>query len=524
MPVRAFPFVQLKHERTEKTVSAEKKAQAKAERREQRRKEEQKNRRAMAIYTVVAVVVVVAAIAAMFWRSGVLQRSLPALEVNGVKYTSVDLQYYYNSIYAQYSQNYAFDTNTSVKKQVHDEASGQTWYDYLVEEAVKQLTRNTALARKARDEGYTLSDDAQTSLDSTLAQLETAWISYNMTSRDAFIRANFGANMTYDRLVELINLEYLASDYAQAELEDIQHPDADYDAYYQEHTDALDTFTFSQLTFRCSIPITDEDGNTIERTDEEKAAALEELKPEQKALAEEAQAKLEAGADIDGLIEEYGDRLYGSSSGSRSTYSNLAYFSYGDWLIDSARKPGDITLVEDGSDTTYYYYVVRFEGRGLDQEQTHTVRHLLVKAGAGNGTTEPTQAEYDEAEKKAQALLDEWKAGEATEESFITLVSENSEDTGSASSGGLISNITSTSSYVESFRNWAVDPARKVGDVELVKSEYGWHIMYYVSTNEPVWRQSVASVLANQDYEQLADGASQDWTVTRGPGMNFIEA
>jgi len=505
-------------------VSAEKKAQTKAERDEKRRREEQKDRRAMTIYTVVAVVVIVAAIAAMFWRSGVLQRSLPALEVNGVKYTSVDLQYYYNSVYSQYSQNYAFDTNTSVKKQVFDEESGQTWYDHLMDEAVQQLTRNTALAQKARDEGYTLSEEAQTSLNSTLAQLETAWISYNMSSRDAFIRANFGANMTYDRLVELIDLEYLASDYAQTRLEEIEHTDADYDAYYQEHTDALDTFTFSQISFRCTIPVTDENGDTIERTDEERQAALEELKPAQKALAEEVKAKLEAGADLDDLLEEYGDRLYGSSNGARSTYSNLAYFPYGDWLIDSARKNGDITLVEDGSDTTYSYYVVRFEGRGLDQEQTHTVRHLLIKAGAGNGTTEPTQAEYDEAEKKAQALLDEWEAGEATEESFITLVSENSEDTGSASSGGLISDITSSSSYVEGFRSWAVDPARLPGETGLVKTEYGWHIMYYVSTNDPVWRQSVTSALANQDYEQLADGASEGWTVTRGTGLRFVEA
>ena len=50
--------------------------------------------------------------------------------------------------------------------------------------------------------------------------------------------------------------------------------------------------------------------------------------------------------------------------------------------------------------------MVRFDGRGLDQEQTHDVRHLLVKAGSANGTATPTQEEYDQAEEKAQALLD----------------------------------------------------------------------------------------------------------------------
>ena len=506
-------------------MSEEKKAR-KAERKEKRRQEEQKERRSMALYTAAAIVVVVAAVAAMFWRSGVLQRSMTALDVNGTKYTAADVQYYYNSIYDDQAQYYLFDTGASVKKQVYDESTGQTWYDYLIDLSVQQLTRNTALAQQAREEGYTLSAEAQAALDATIAQLETAWIGYGVyTSRDAFIRANFGANMTYDRLVSLIELEYLASDYARTKVEAIEHSDADYTAYYQENANQLDTFTFSQITFRCSLPTTDENGNTIERTDAEKASQLEELKAEQKALAEEVQAKLNAGEKMEDLIEEYEDRLYSSSNGSRSTWSNLIYFSYGNWLIGSGRRAGDVTVIEDGSDTYYAYYVVRFDGRELDQEQTHDVRHLLIKAGE-NATinSEPTQAEYDEAEKKARELLDQWKAGEATEESFAALVAEYTEDTSSADSGGLYTNITSTSSYVDSFRSWAIDPARKAGDTGLVKSEYGWHIMYYVSTNEPIWKQNAIVALQNQDYEQLADSAARNWTVTRGAGLNFISA
>ena len=88
-------------------MSAEKKAQIRAERDEKRRREEQKDRRSMVIYTVIAVAVVVAAAAAMFWRSGILQRSLTALDVNGTKYTAVDLQYYYNNTYSEFARSYA---------------------------------------------------------------------------------------------------------------------------------------------------------------------------------------------------------------------------------------------------------------------------------------------------------------------------------------------------------------------------------------------------------------------------------
>lgn len=503
-------------------MSAEKKAR-KAERKEKRRQEEQKERRSLALYTAVAITVVVAAVAAVFWRSGVLQRSMTALDVNGTKYTAADVQYYYSGIYSEQAQYYAFDTGTSVKKQIYDESTGQTWYDHLIDLSVQRISRNTALAQQARDEGYTLSEEAQADVNTILAQMETAWIGY-YSNRDAFIRDRFGANMTYDRLSSLVNMEYLANEYAQAKVDAVEHPDADYQAYYREHADQMDTVTYSQFTFRCILSATDENGDIIERTNEEKAAALEELKADQKVLAEEVQTKLKSGEDVEDLIEEYADLLYGSSDGRRATYSDLIYTPYCDWLFDSARKAGDVTIVEDGSDTIGIYYVLRFDGRELDQEKTHDVRHLLIKAGNSTINSEPTQEEYDEAEQKAQALLDQWKAGEADEASFIALVIENSEDTGSAESGGLIADITSTSGYVESFRSWAIDPARREGDVELVKSEYGWHIMYYVSTNDPVWKRTAVIALQNQDYEELADAALRGWTVTRGAGLRFISA
>jgi len=507
-------------ERTEATVSTDKKAQTKAERDEKRRQEERKDRRSMAVYTVIGVVVVVAAIVLMVGNSGILQRSLTAKTIGGVKYSAADMQYFYNSAYNTYANNYAFDSTASVKEQIYDQETGQTWYDFLMQSA----TESAALGVKAKNEGYTLSEEAQSQMDSTLSQLNTGWVSYNYSSRDAFVRANFGSYMTYDRLTELLETEYLARDYVSAQLDAIEHPDADYEAYYQEHTGELDTITYTQFAFQAMAPATDDEGNAIELTDEEKAAKLEELKPAQKALAEEVKAKLEAGEDPEDLAEEYAGQLYSSAVSRTSTGANAKYSSYGEWLLDSARKPGDITLSERDAGTSYYYYVAVFEGRARDEESTHDVRHILVRAGSAASSETPTQAEYDEAEEKAQSVLDEWKAGEKTEESFTALVAANSDDSGSAQNGGLISNITSTSSYVESFRDWATDPARRPGDAELVKSEYGWHVMYYVSTNEPIWRQSVETALGNQDYEQMAGDAVQEMGVTEGVGMRLVKA
>lgn len=518
------------------SASREEKIQSRAQRDEKRRQEEQKDRRAMVLYSVIGVIVVVAAVAMIVWNSGLLQRRMTAVEINGAKYTSADVEYYYtaayNSILNTYMNQYymyPFDPSLSTKKQVYDEESGQTWYDYLMETALNNLKSDAALSAKATAEGYTLSETAQAQLDSALAQVETTWVSRNYTSRDAYIRAAFGSYMTYDRLVELFHMDILASDYASATLEGMEHSDADYQAYYSEHAGQLDTFSYHQFLFQAQVPTTDDQGNQIEMTDEEKAAALEELKAEQKALAEELKAKLDAGEDAGKLAEEYADQLYSSvlDRASTGSSSNILSSSYADWLMDSGRKAGDTTLSESERDSaTYNYYVVQYLGRELDTTPTANVRHILVAAEQDEGASEPTQEQYDAAYEQAETLLGMWESGEATEDSFAEMASTSSADTYSASNGGLISNITANSGYVDTFTDWARDPARQPGDTAIVQntgsSIKGWHIMYYVSSGEPIWKQSVSVALANQDYADLVAEASEGWTVNTGMGMNFI--
>lgn len=494
-------------------------SEKKAARNEKRRLEELKDKRAVALYTVIGVVVVAAAIVLMVLNSGLLQRNLTALEISGEKYSAADLQFYYKTVYSNYANQYAFDSTVSAKKQSPGVEGYETWFDLMLNEARTVLCNNANLAAKAEAEGFTLTEESQAQIDSFITQLNSGWINTNYSSRDALIKANFGPYMTYDRLLELTRQQYLASDYASARLDAVVHPDSDYEDYYKEHTDELDTFVYSQFTFLAQVPTTDAEGNAIELTDGEKAERLELLKAEQKALAEEVQAKLEGGADPESVAEEYEQQLFSSSVPSRLTGASVTYAAYADWLKDSARKAGDITLTEyEVSDTTCYYYVTVFHDRLRDDESTHTVRHLLVRAG--NGSADPTQEEYDAAETKARSLLDEWKSSEATEDSFSALVSANSDDTSSAQDGGLISGITSNSSYVEAFRDWSIDAGRKEGDVELVKTEYGWHIMYYVSTDDPAWKLTAADALLRQDYTQLTQDVSRDFSV--GLGISLI--
>ena len=123
------------------------------------------------------------------------------------------------------------------------------------------------------------------------------------------------------------------------------------------------------------------------------------------------------------------------------------------------------------------------EGKFVD------VRHILV--GLDGGTADETgvvtysEEEWANAEAEAQAILDSWLSGDKTEDSFAALANEKSEDAGSNTNGGLYQQVYE-GQMVQAFNDWCFDDARAYGDYGIVKTEYGYHIMFFVES-KPMW-------------------------------------
>lgn len=121
---------------------------------------------------------------------------------------------------------------------------------------------------------------------------------------------------------------------------------------------------------------------------------------------------------------------------------------------------------------------------------TVDVRHILIGVDGGttdeNGTTTYSDEEWAQCEKEAQEVLDSWLAGEMTEDSFAVLANEKSEDGGSNTNGGLYERVYE-GQMVDSFNDWCFDTTRETGDYGLVKSPYGYHVMYFVGS-QPRWK------------------------------------
>ena len=66
------------------------------------------------------------------------------------------------------------------------------------------------------------------------------------------------------------------------------------------------------------------------------------------------------------------------------------------------------------------------------------------------------------------------------------------------------------SNYVENFLNWSIDPKRQVGETAIVETEFGYHIMYYVS-GAPYWSQVVETQLIADKITEMTDEAEAKW-------------
>lgn len=108
------------------------------------------------------------------------------------------------------------------------------------------------------------------------------------------------------------------------------------------------------------------------------------------------------------------------------------------------------------------------------------VKHILIIPDVAEGVSDQAKTEAEDAAyEKAKELIKKLDEGA----DFDTLAKENSDDTATASNGGVINNVTKEG-YVTEFYNAAYALEDGKYTATPVKSQYGYHIIYRVSMNE----------------------------------------
>ena len=404
--------------------------------------------------------------------------------------------YYYTCItqnyltYAGYGY-YDIDTTKSYDTQMTTDEDGNeiSWAQKFENDTVDQIQYITAYYEEASANGVELTQAQKDNISTSLEGLKTT-ASDNDKSVNDYIAEIYGDYCGYATLEKMLQQCYIAENYYQQKQLEYTVTTEQEQAYFEEHKTEYENVSFAYL----QIPY--EEGGA--------QAALENAKSYISDIKTVDDMKKLIPIACKELIDDYVAQGYASTTDecAEMLAENIeASISAGesgfiqeaiDWLFSENTAVGSCDAFDD-ADNSLVYLLLKTSEPVADESQVYSVRHILVTPktddedtqATTDGKTEYTDEQWADAEKKANEILDEYNSTDKTEKDFALLAEKYSDDTESTSNGssGLYGGLyegVSLGQMVPSFEEWALDSSRQFGDVGIVKSDYGYHIMFFV--------------------------------------------
>jgi hypothetical protein len=447
--------------------------------------------------------------------SGIRERNTVALTIGENQISNAELNYYFidtvNTFYNQYG-TYAglvgLDVTKPLNEQVLSGEERMTWADDFLNRAIDNVEATYALVTEAKAKGVTLPEASATAIDSAIASMEMYATAYGYPNVKTYIKSLYGNGATEQGLRNFYEMTELARYYQSQYHESLTYTDDQLRAADAENTNKYSSYNYNYYYLNSYNFIEGEKDANSEYSAEQKAAAVEKAEEAAKTLVNGNTTVEQFDAAIAALPINADNTGAASFSSENTSYGSI-FSGYADWIADSSRKAGDMTYVpststdSEGNVTTNGFYVVMFGSCNDNNYALANVRHIQVAFEGGSfdsttGITTYTDEEKATAKAAAEAILNEWKAGAATEDSFAALANEKSDD-GDGTTGGLFEDVH-PGQMVKAFEDWCFDN-RKVGDTGIVETEYGYHVMFYSGDSETTYREHLISTeLANNDY------------------------
>lgn len=183
-------------------------------------------------------------------------------------------------------------------------------------------------------------------------------------------------------------------------------------------------------------------------------------------------------------------------------------------LLYFDKKYEEISPTMEEIEAYYEENKALFENAGLKKEDKTIVdvRHILIQLEDGEkdsyGQVQYDDKQWKQCKKEAQVVLDEYNT-DPTQTHFAVLAKKYSKD-GNASTGGLYEGVAQ-GQMVEEFDTWIFDEARKAGDTGLVKTVYGYHVMYFVEreVTQGDWVEAAETQLVSEQANGLIEQAGK---------------
>lgn len=455
---------------------------------------------------------------------------------NQVRYQAQYYQYYY-----QTSNGYDLSLTPEEQTQTTKDADGNeiTWAEKLHEDTLEIIQLHKAYYNEALKMGLKLTKADEAFIDKQIEDLrdEAKSAGSNSSSSNsenkvtyslnAYLRKVYGGSINERFLRKQLKIQVLAQKYLTERTNEIakDYDQKDIDAEYKKDTTAYDFVTFRAYTFK-TTELTKEDKETDDALKARQAKANAEVKKNANdfynAVTNDATFTAKA-KELNKDTADYNVDKETKYSMLKSTAQSTFSEDAAKWLFDSSTKVGSKKLFSDEENGKYIVVLALSKPH---QEQTVTARHILFQTKDQNSGNDLSEEEIAKKKTQAEDVLKKFNEGDKTEDSFAALANEYNEDTGSSSNGGLYEHIY-PGQMVTEFNDWVFDANRKAGDVELVETDFGYHIIYFVAKDgKDYYDSAIRSSKANEDIETETKALQEgkDYVVGLGPRrMNYAE-
>ena len=499
------------------------------------------------ISIVLAAAIALGAVGVVLNYYGTFERMI---SIGGVgeeqKVSAAEYEYYYMQTYSQFlslisqyssmGMDYGFDTSLRPSEQTTTtkDADGNeiSWEEYLRDRTIENIQVQKAYYNEAIKAGYgELTDADKEAIDAQLDQIrEQAQATTTSTgeekprySLNAFLRMNYGSFMNSSFLKKILKAETIVSKYYKEEIAKLKagYDQAEIDKKYNTDKSAYDVVDFRAYQFKTTT-LTANSGESSDALKKRQAEADAKVKKDAEAFAAEVKDEAAFLAKVKELNKDTKDYDADASTKMKSQLKANVTSSFTEaaakWLFDSKTAVGSVKMFESTDKKTFTVIILTGAPKQVD---TVSVRHILFANTDAEGKA-LSEKEIEQKKKDAEAALKEWEKGDKTSESFGDIAAELTEDTGSQATGGLYENVL-PGSMVPEFDAWIFDPARAEGDTAIVETEYGYHVMYFVSKDGQYYNSTIRAEFANTEFEDKATALLDSETYQVGFGPRRLE-
>ena len=504
---------------TENKEQTEQKVMTKYDRKVQKRKEEkEKEKKEERISTAIGIVVLVALVClvASFPIRTYLATHETYVVVNGEAVNKVEFDYQYNltknnyiTQYGSYLTYFGLDTSKDLSTQMYSDTL--TWQDYFEQNAVESLKQNKALMAEAKAAGFTY--DTTDEYNTFKETIKTSAASAGISEKE-YVRSIYGSYATMGRIEEYVKNDMVMNAYYQKLQEDNAPSDDEIQSYYEENKATYDSVDYRLTTIEAELPTepteladpVEETAATTDTTATDGTAATDATASDSTDTAYQPSDAEIAKAMEDAMVlaDDAEHTVAKDGEAHENEKKSSVNYLISDWLFDDARKAGDTTVITN--DNSHCYYAVAFEKRYLDETPSADVRVII-----------PTE------DKTGEEILEEWKSGAATEDSFAELCKKYTQDTSAVENGGLFEQVTKTG-MTEELSNWIFDNSRQAGDTVAITVSDTTYVLYYIGQDQPEWKINIKNTLVSDTMSQHMQDITADVTVEDPKGkLNYLK-